>query len=71
LKTTLLPPALANLSAESKALIDFIAGPSNIALVLNFSTENTFLNLEQTGEPGPRARESGSAALRRLPGSRS
>jgi murein tripeptide amidase MpaA len=33
---------------ETKALLDFMLARSNIALVLNFSSENTFLNLEQT-----------------------
>jgi murein tripeptide amidase MpaA len=40
---------------EAQALVDFMLGHPNIALVLNFSSENTFLNLEQTG----RARASG------------
>ena len=34
---------------ESKALIDFMLAHPNIALVLNFSSENTILNMEQTG----------------------
>ena len=33
---------------EAKALLDFMLARANIALVLNFSSENTFLNLEQT-----------------------
>lgn len=36
--------------AETIALLDFLAAHNNIALVLNFSTENTLLNLEQTGK---------------------
>lgn len=34
---------------ESIALMGFLASHPNIAMVLNFSTENTFLNLQQTG----------------------
>jgi hypothetical protein len=34
---------------ESQALIDFLLAHPQIALVLNFSTENTLLNLEQAG----------------------
>lgn len=34
---------------ETIALMEFLASHPNIALVLNFSTENTFLNLQQTG----------------------
>jgi len=34
---------------ESIALLKFLASHPNIAMVLNFSTENTFLNLQQTG----------------------
>ena len=34
---------------ESVALVNFLASHPNIAMVLNFSTENTFLNLQQTG----------------------
>ena len=34
---------------ETKTLIKFMLSKSNIAMVLNFSTENTFLNLQQTG----------------------
>lgn len=40
---------------ETKALVDFMVTHRNIALVLNFSTENTILNLQQTG----RARAAG------------
>jgi hypothetical protein len=40
---------------ETRALVDFMLAHPNIALVLNFSSENTFLNLAQTG----RARASG------------
>ena len=35
--------------AESNALVRFMLDRTNIAMVLNFSTENTFLNLQQTG----------------------
>lgn len=35
---------------ETIALLDFLVSHKNIALVLNFSTENTFLNLQQTGQ---------------------
>lgn len=35
---------------ESIALVQFLVSHRNIALVLNFSTENTFLNLQQTGQ---------------------
>lgn len=35
---------------ESIALLQFLAAHPSIALVLNFSTENTFLNLQQTGQ---------------------
>ena len=35
---------------ESIALLQFLVSHQNIALVLNFSTENTFLNLQQTGQ---------------------
>ncbi len=35
---------------ETIALLDFLIAHNNIALVLNFSTENTILNLEQTGK---------------------
>ncbi len=34
---------------ESIALLKFLTSHPNIAMVLNFSTENTFLNLQQTG----------------------
>jgi len=34
---------------ESIALLDFLTKQTNIALVLNFSSENTILNLQQTG----------------------
>ena len=34
---------------EAKALVDFMRAHPNIALILNFSTENTILNAEQTG----------------------
>jgi hypothetical protein len=34
---------------ESVALVNFFVSHPNIAMVLNFSTENTFLNLQQTG----------------------
>ncbi len=35
---------------ETIALVQFLVSHKNIALVLNFSTENTFLNLQQTGQ---------------------
>ena len=35
---------------ESIALLQYLVSHPNIALVLNFSTENTFLNLQQTGQ---------------------
>ena len=35
---------------ESLALVEFLANHRNIALVLTFSTENTILNLQQTGQ---------------------
>jgi len=35
---------------ESIALIQFLVAHPNISLILNFSTENTFLNLQQTGQ---------------------
>lgn len=35
---------------ETIALLDFLVSHKNIAMVLNFSTENTFLNLQQTGQ---------------------
>lgn len=35
---------------ESLALLKFMAERKHIALILNFSTENTFLNLQQTGQ---------------------
>lgn len=34
---------------ESIALVKFLASKPNIAMVLNFSSENTFLNLQQSG----------------------
>jgi len=43
---------------ESIALVKFLVSHPNIAMVLNFSSENTFLNLKQTGKtkaPGDRA----------------
>jgi hypothetical protein len=40
---------------ESIALLEFLSTRNNIALVLNFSSENTILNLQQTG----RARAAG------------
>jgi hypothetical protein len=40
---------------ESIAILDFLTKRNNIALVLNFSSENTILNLQQTG----RARAAG------------
>jgi hypothetical protein len=40
---------------ESIALLEFLSTQNNIALVLNFSSENTILNLQQTG----RARAAG------------
>jgi len=36
--------------AETLALVGFLANHRNISLVLNFSTENTILNLQQTGQ---------------------
>lgn len=36
---------------ETIALLDFLTDRRNIAMVLNFSTENTILNLKQTGKP--------------------
>lgn len=41
---------------ETIALVTFLVTHPNIAMVLNFSTENTFLNLQQTG----RARAAGA-----------
>ena len=35
---------------EVRALFDFLGAHPNISMVLNFSTENTFLNLQQTGQ---------------------
>ncbi len=35
---------------ETVGLLDFLCSHRNIALVLNFSTENTVLNLQQTGQ---------------------
>jgi len=46
---------------ESIALVKFLASKPNIAMVLNFSSENTFLNLQQSG----RTRD--PAALARVP----
>jgi hypothetical protein len=40
---------------ETTALLEFLTSRNNIAMILNFSTENTFLNLQQTG----RARAAG------------
>jgi hypothetical protein len=40
---------------ESIALLEFLTGHDNIAMILNFSSENTILNLQQTG----RARAAG------------
>jgi hypothetical protein len=53
-KTTGLWPVSAG---ENIALMDFLLAHPNINLVLNFSTENTFLNLQQTG----RAQASGDS----------
>ena len=36
--------------AETVTLLKFLTGRGNIALVLNFSTENTILNQQQTGQ---------------------
>lgn len=36
---------------ETIALLKFLTDHHNIAMVLNFSTENTILNLKQTGKP--------------------
>ncbi|MBN2198213.1 MAG: hypothetical protein JW747_00015, partial [Candidatus Aminicenantes bacterium] len=36
--------------AETLALVRFLAAHPRIALILNFSTENTLLNLQQTGQ---------------------
>ncbi len=36
--------------SETMALLQFMAEHKNIALILNFSSENTFLNLQQTGQ---------------------
>jgi len=38
---------------ESIALVKFLVSKPNIAMVLNFSSENTFLNLKQTGRAKP------------------
>ena len=35
---------------ETIAILQFLESHKNIAMVLNFSTENTFLNLQQTGQ---------------------
>jgi hypothetical protein len=40
---------------EALALVEFLSSHRNIALVLNFSTENTVLNLQQTGQAKPGA----------------
>jgi hypothetical protein len=40
---------------ETIALLEFLTSQNNIAMILNFSTENTILNLQQTG----RARAAG------------
>ncbi len=40
---------------ETIALLEFLTAQNNIAMILNFSTENTILNLQQTG----RARAAG------------
>ena len=37
-------------SPEVISLFEFLAAHPNIGMVLNFSTENTFLNLQQTGQ---------------------
>lgn len=37
-------------SPEAISLFKFLAAHPNIGMVLNFSTENTFLNLQQTGQ---------------------
>jgi len=41
--------------AETQALVEFLTSHPNIALVLSFSTENTILNLQQTGQAKPGA----------------
>jgi hypothetical protein len=41
--------------AETQAVVEFLDNHRNIALVLNFSTENTILNLQQTGQAKPGA----------------
>ena len=41
--------------AETLALVEFLVNHRNISLVLNFSTENTILNLQQTGQAKPGA----------------
>jgi len=41
--------------AETLALVEFLVSHRNIALVLSFSTENTILNLQQTGQAKPGA----------------
>ena len=46
LKTAGLWPASAK---ETIALLEFLTGRDNISLILNFSSENTILNLQQTG----------------------
>jgi hypothetical protein len=40
---------------ETRSLVEFLVDHPNIALVLNFSTENTVLNLQQTGQAKPGA----------------
>jgi hypothetical protein len=41
--------------AEILALVEFLVSHRNIALILNFSTENSILNLQQTGQAKPGA----------------
>ena len=40
---------------ETRGLAEFLFSHSNIGLVLNFSTENTLLNMQQTGQAKPGA----------------
>jgi hypothetical protein len=40
---------------ETRSLAEFLFGHANIGLILNFSTENTFLNMQQTGQAKPGA----------------
>ncbi len=40
---------------ETRGLAEFLFGQANIGLILNFSTENTFLNMQQTGQAKPGA----------------